>query len=311
MYRAVIIGCGAVAGGYEAMPRSHGAITHAGAYRKCPQTQIVGVVDTDENQAERFAKRWQVSAHFSNLDAAMDLRPDIVSICVPTEFHHDVFMAACQAQVKAVFCEKPLAINSSEAIEMIQAAAKCVVALNYFRRWNPDLEKLQAEIHSGTWGPCLNVTARYSKGFLGNGSHLLHWLLWFFGEPESCKTLKVCAGANDPGRDVLFSYSHGPAVIFQNVPTSYVFIDIDMLFEKGRVVIGQRGQIIKRERVVRDDDYGFMKLGDEQSNLTAWDECFPRAVDDIVSCITLGKRPKCSVADGEAVMRLYERVLAS
>ena len=44
---------------------------------------------------------------------------DIISILnVPSNLHHKVFMDVANYDVKGIFCEKPLALNLQDALEM-------------------------------------------------------------------------------------------------------------------------------------------------------------------------------------------------
>jgi predicted dehydrogenase len=50
-------------------------------------------------------------------------KPDVVSVCTPNKFHKQMTIDAMAAGAH-VHCEKPIAMNEEEAIEMIEASAK-------------------------------------------------------------------------------------------------------------------------------------------------------------------------------------------
>jgi predicted dehydrogenase len=53
---------------------------------------------------------------------------DVVDICAPTNFHHDMVMSAAVAG-KHIICEKPIALNLADGREMIQACKRANVRL--------------------------------------------------------------------------------------------------------------------------------------------------------------------------------------
>jgi predicted dehydrogenase len=64
----------------------------------------------------------QVAQYADWRDLLADPQVDVVDICLPPYLHAEVAIAAAQAG-KHVFCEKPLALTTTEADAMVQAAA--------------------------------------------------------------------------------------------------------------------------------------------------------------------------------------------
>ena len=58
--RSAIIGCGRIAGGYDQMVPTEWSATHAGAYRLCPETELVAVADSDPETLKDFQEKWHV-----------------------------------------------------------------------------------------------------------------------------------------------------------------------------------------------------------------------------------------------------------
>ena len=53
------------------------------------------------------------------------------------------------------------------------------VAVNYFRRWNKDLQKIKLNIDDNSYGDIKKVIVHYTKGIKNNGTHILDLLFWF------------------------------------------------------------------------------------------------------------------------------------
>ena len=86
---------------------------------------------------------------------------ELVNICVPTVFHHDVVMNAIEAG-KNVLVEKPIASKLSEAKEMIDAAkdADVTLATGHVERFNPAVRVAKDLIDSGEIGEIVTANSK-------------------------------------------------------------------------------------------------------------------------------------------------------
>lgn len=91
---------------------------------------------------------------------AVVARPDIelVVVALPHHLHCEVSVAAAAAG-KHVLVEKPMAVTTAEADEMIKAAQAAGVRLSVFhqRRWEEDFQALRAEVARGSIGEVWRV----------------------------------------------------------------------------------------------------------------------------------------------------------
>ena len=74
-----------------------------------------------EEEAQAFAARWgyeKVTTDWHQVVEDPDI--DLIEVCVPNNFHAEIAIAAAKAG-KMVICEKPLALNSAQALEMVEA----------------------------------------------------------------------------------------------------------------------------------------------------------------------------------------------
>lgn len=82
------------------------------------------VTDINQQTLEKFCKQFVDAVPFSSLDAMLENRAnkdDVVIVCTPPVAHYPVVMAALHSG-RHVLCEKPLAMNSAQANEMLSAA---------------------------------------------------------------------------------------------------------------------------------------------------------------------------------------------
>jgi predicted dehydrogenase len=108
--RVLVAGCG-----------NMGA-SHARAYHKMPEFEIVGLVSRGPASREALSKELGGLPEFSDFYAALAAtKPDVVSINTYPETHGPYARAAIKAGCH-VFCEKPLAETVAEAQSIVDAA---------------------------------------------------------------------------------------------------------------------------------------------------------------------------------------------
>jgi predicted dehydrogenase len=105
-----IVGTGNIAGGY-----ARDALTH-------PEIRLVAAADLDPGRAAAFAQTHGCRAHASLDDLLADDAVDIVVNLTVHHAHHEVTKRALEAG-RHVYSEKPLALRSSEARELVELAA--------------------------------------------------------------------------------------------------------------------------------------------------------------------------------------------
>jgi predicted dehydrogenase len=209
-YSVLIIGCGAIAGGYDTeRPVGTWPLTHAGAFQRHGGFRLAACVDIDFERCESFAQRWAVGSACRDMQAAASEAPyDIVSICSPTAMHAEHIEAALALGPQLIFCEKPITADLGDAGRLIDAceAAGVRLAVNLTRRWAPDVVRIRDDLATGRWGRVRAANAVYNKGVLHNGVHLVDLLRFLVG-PLSL----VAAGA--PVFDFLDSDPTVPAIL--------------------------------------------------------------------------------------------------
>jgi len=181
------------------------ANAHLRGYQACPNVEIVAGAEPSREQGAKMAKEYGIPDIYTDYQEMLQ-RTDIdaVSVCVPNWLHAPAGLAALRSG-KHVLCEKPLALNSREAQEMVDAARDngrvLQVAFNY--RARGDAAALKQHIDDGGLGRIYYAKASWMRrsGIPGMGSwftnkqmsgggplidlgvHILDLSLWFMGEP--------------------------------------------------------------------------------------------------------------------------------
>ena len=98
--------------------------SHARAYHKMPDFEIVGLVSRGPASRGRISKELGGLPEFADYYQALAATtPDVVSINTYPETHFAYAKAAIEAGCH-VFCEKPLAETVAEAQELVDAGAR-------------------------------------------------------------------------------------------------------------------------------------------------------------------------------------------
>jgi predicted dehydrogenase len=151
---------------------------------------------------------------------------------------------ALEAGPRAIFLEKPLTPRLVDARRMVEEAEARGVALavNYTRRWAPDVQELAAELAAGTWGSVRGATACYTKGVLNNGSHLLDLLHMLLGPVRvaAAGAPRVDHDPDDPSIPcLLVAGDEVPVAVTVGHASDYALFELRLVTERG--AIGMEG----------------------------------------------------------------------
>jgi len=101
---------------------------------------------------------------------------DIVDICVPSNLHRPVALAAI-ANGKHVYCEKPVGLSAAEAKEIADAAAKAglrsIVGYTYLR--NPLVAYAKSLIDAGRIGRIVHFRGAHNEDYLADPKAPFIW----------------------------------------------------------------------------------------------------------------------------------------
>lgn len=297
MHQVLIIGCGSIAGGFDA-DRAADALpfTHAGAFAQHPDFAVTACVDPEEGRRRAFQERWQVGEGAESVAAlAADRgRFAVISICSPTAFHADHIEAALELKPRLIFCEKPVAATSGETRALAErcAAQGVLLAVNYTRRWAPDIVRLACELADGTWGKVRSAMGVYTKGVVHNGGHMVDLLHLLLGEFEL-----VSAGApsfdfwdDDPSVPALIASRSGvPVTLTTGHAGDYAVFELTLITEHGSLTMLDGGRRWVVRRAGESNIFtGYRSLGEPEFSDGEYDEAMCAAVANIAAALDSG-----------------------
>ncbi len=143
--RVGIIGCGGIANG-----------KHMPSLKQVEECEMVAFCDLIVERAEDAAKKYGVegaAVYVDYKELLKDETIDVVHVCTPNRAHSFITVDALEAG-KHVMCEKPMAINSAEALKMLEAAKRTgkKLTIGYQNRQCKDTRYLKEEADQGTFG---------------------------------------------------------------------------------------------------------------------------------------------------------------
>ncbi|MBN1933372.1 MAG: alpha/beta fold hydrolase [Anaerolineae bacterium] len=182
-FRVGVIGCGKPWGVPGATGMGQGYI-HALGYIASPDCELVAAADIQKDNLDAFTQRYGVPHGYLDYREMLDKEKlDMVSVCLWPHLHAPVTLAAAEAGVKAVHCEKPMAPTWGEALKMVQVCAEKGVQLtfNHQRRFGKSFYTAQKLLDEGKIGQLERL-----EGFTANlydwGTHWFDMMFFFNDE---------------------------------------------------------------------------------------------------------------------------------
>lgn len=122
--------------------------------RLVPQAKLVAVADVVGERARQLASELEIEKSFSSLEAMLECKGlDAVIVATPDKFHTSAVKIAAAAG-KDILCEKPLALNLTDARAMLDAVSKAGVRfqVGFMRRYDPAYAAAMKRIEAGEIG---------------------------------------------------------------------------------------------------------------------------------------------------------------
>ncbi|MCC7342269.1 MAG: Gfo/Idh/MocA family oxidoreductase [Bryobacterales bacterium] len=141
---------------------------HAEGIRRLGNVDIACIAGLTDELASGFAKQIGVEKSTSDYKAVLaDPSIQAVHVCTPNALHYPISKEAMEAG-KAVLCEKPLALDVTQAQDLVDTAAKTgsVNCLNHNLRYYPLPQQIREMIAAGELGDILNVQGTYAQDWL-------------------------------------------------------------------------------------------------------------------------------------------------
>jgi len=230
---------------------------HYEVYKHIPNAEIIAIADVDQEKCREIVSGKEVILYSKGEELISDERVEMVDICLPTSLHKECVVQAAKAK-KDVLCEKPIALNTEDAHQMLRIAreygVKFMVA-HCVRFW-PEYKVLKRLVEEGSMGQLQFLNMRRlspapqwsSDGWMlkpelcGGALIDLHihdtdFVLYLLGKPVSIYSQGLKTERGWEHISSIFQYEQGVKVYLEaswRVPDSFPFTAYFMAsFEKG------------------------------------------------------------------------------
>jgi predicted dehydrogenase len=312
-YDVLIIGCGNIAGGFDmARETDLPPLSHAGAYSRHGGFKLRACVDPDEARRQALAERWDIENQVADL-ADLDVSPgefDVISICSPTDMHHEHLVQALALQPRVIFCEKPLTSDIATATKLVSecSAQGVELVVNFSRQWDPSVAAVAKDIQTGRWGAVRSIVGHYNKGILNNGGHMVDLLLRLLGpmKLEATACPKFDCLESDPTVAALLTASIGEVPVYLSPAHAidFSYFELEIVCELGVLRMQSGGMAWQFRIAVPSPQFvGYRTLDAGMVIDGSYLECMFRAIENLYRYLHDGI-PVCST--GEAAIRVQE-----
>ena len=132
-----------------------------------PGHELIAVMRRELSAARQFADDHSAQRAYDNEQALLaDPRVNAVYVATPPHLHARQTILAAQAG-KHILCEKPMALNTGEARQMVAACRANGVALMicYYQRFNARHQRIKALLEEGAIGQVTAARINFSERF--------------------------------------------------------------------------------------------------------------------------------------------------
>ena len=300
MLKAAVIGLGNIGFQFNLDPLRKGTRSHVAAYQKCNKTKLLGAVEVNKEKINIFKKYYKNIPVFRTVKELMrNLSIDMVSICTPTSSHYSILRELIAYPIKAIFCEKPLALNIAEGKKMIQMCKKnkVILAVNHTRRWDSSYLFVKKIIKSGRIGKIKAISAFYSGQIFNIGTHLFDAISMLIE-----KNVEALSGFFSDKRDNSDPSISGwikfngdiPCTVITTGKKEDLIFEIDILGNEGRIRILENGQKVECYTFTKSKRYsGYRELELMPLKMPIKKDRFVEAINNICTAIQDKKNYVC------------------
>lgn len=166
-----------------------------------PKSKLVSLYSSDISRARYLKEKFAASGAYDDFDEFLESDIDCVYIASANINHYDQVIRAAK-HGKHIHCEKPLAISSAQAEEMVRICEEngVFLSVNYVYRFHPLVAKAKEIIDKGMLGKLVSINANFNVDYAPNdnfrfkksmsgggalwdiGTHMIDLLRYFGGE---------------------------------------------------------------------------------------------------------------------------------
>ncbi|MEK6652289.1 MAG: Gfo/Idh/MocA family oxidoreductase [Nitrospirota bacterium] len=277
---------------------------HARIYSEIEGAELVALIDTDLEKAQKLADEYNCKAYSDYRDIIDKL--DAVSIVTPTIYHHKIALDCLNAG-KDLLVEKPITTTVSEADALIDEAEKrkLILQVGHLERYNPAVVAVSGMIKEPRF-----LEAERLSPFLGRGIDVDITLDLMIHDIDI-----ILSFVSSPVRDIKAT---GASVLTDTVDVAKAWLE----FENGCAALVTASRLSpekqRRLKIYQKDSYlsvdyqtsevrsYFKKAGDIAFDVIQPEKKEPLKEEliDFINCIKRRNKPKVSGTEGRNALKI-------
>lgn len=299
---------------------------HLGAFTKIKNIGIQAVSDKIREKARSIAERYKCKPYRDYKIMIKSESLDAVVICTPPREHSKISIFA-MSQGLHVLCEKPFALNKSEALAMCNSARKNkrVLMMASKFRFTDDMVKAKAVIESGLLGKLVlfenvfcskvdmtkrwNSKKRLSGGgvLIDNGTHSVDIARFLLGPIDLIQAQFGCQIQNIPVEDTARIYFQNKSKVMGTIDLSWSLNKelpnyISIYGTEGTLLIGWKSS---KYRLHSKNNWEVFGQGYDKQ------KAFFNQSKHFIDCIQKKSKPIIIPIDGLESVKVIEKVYES
>jgi UDP-N-acetyl-2-amino-2-deoxyglucuronate dehydrogenase len=335
-YRVAVVGTGRVGALWETDPPT--GQSHAGAFFVQPDCELVAGANRRRDRLEEFGRRFGVRGLYQDYDEMLRAeRPEIVCVATHPGSHAAIVESAVRNGARAIFCEKPMALDLADCDRIIDACAsnQVLLSVNHSRRWYPIFRHARDLIRQEALGELVSLTGYCQGGkpspawqsehegpLLHDATHLFDLMRFFAGDvawvaATALRRKHTAYPVEDDSTALLHFQSGITGAALVNELTDYVRFEIDLQCTRGTLRLGMDQFEIARARPVSFEaaraetpDFEWQVLESEPLPEIPSQQPFAIAARELVDALEGRATLSSTGADGRAsmemIMAIYE-----
>ncbi|MEO0070770.1 MAG: Gfo/Idh/MocA family oxidoreductase [candidate division WOR-3 bacterium] len=321
--RVAVVGCG-----------TQTQLAHIPALKANPFVELIALCDTDISKLRQLCAVHNIKRYYTDF-ARLKEDPDVnaIVIATPTHLHAPMAIAAMEYG-KDVLCEMPLALNFSEAQEVVERAKR------YHRRLMPclvtrlraDVQTVKRFVEEGELGRLYYCKSGWLRGkeawstpdwgekkyrsrggvFLTLGSALLDSALWLFAPSKPISVIGVAGkhSADTIGEDTAFAL-----IRFDNNLILTVEVGWSLLMEKDFIyfnMFGTLGAALLNPLTIHKEMHGrLVNITPQLPTRGGLRAAYNRLIEIWVDSLLRDEPPEVSMADALLINQIADAFYSS
>ena len=284
---------------------------------------VVGITDLAKEKGLKVAEDNKIEFFDSYEDLLKKSGADMIFITTPTPNHLEAILKAVDSGIKWIYCEKPIAYDTSEAkkIQEVCKANGVILGIGYKMRFESIFRQIKSILTNNELGKLsymsLNFfqTIPHSRWFLDSGfvretiSHIIDLSNWFAGaNPVSvyCESKNVVGGLKEDRASVIIEYDSGITASINGgwIPDyAYVPGRQNVCFQ----IVGEKGYVfgIRPDKLMICTEEGRKEIAVEAADPIKLE------VLNFIDNAIIGKTPPINIIDGIMAQAVVDAALES